>query len=227
MPGFGGVRLGHIEKRRLEERLGTETVLTADFRGRHRLGLRIVLVPIALAVGWSCAWAQQGPVMPPGATSPAAMTPPPALLPPPADAADPKPEHIAKARRLILATGISRSFQIIIPEFMEQIGNSLTQSRPELVPDMNIVLDQLRPEFDKQSDEMVEQSARIYASLLSEKDIDAILTFFDSEAGKKYVGAQPLFLNQLVSGMQAWQQKISITMMSRVREEMKKKGHDL
>ena len=139
----------------------------------------------------------------------------------------PTAEHIAKARELILATGISRSFQIIIPEFMDQIGNTLTQARPDLVHDMIAVLDQLRPEFDKQSDEMIDQSARIYASLLSEKDIDAILTFFNSDAGRRYVAAQPLFLNQLVSGMQAWQQKISINMMNRVREEMKKKGHDL
>ena len=146
---------------------------------------------------------------------------------PPPDAANPTPDHIAKARRLILATGISRSFQIIIPEFMDQIGNTLTQSRPELVQDTNLVLEKLRPEFERQSDEMIDQSARIYATLLSEKDIDAILAFFDSDAGKRYVGAQPLFLNQLVSGMQAWQQKISINMMSRVREEMKKKGHDL
>ena len=139
----------------------------------------------------------------------------------------PTAAHVAKARQLILSTGISRSFQIIVPEFMDQIGNTLTQSRPELVPDMILVLNQLRSEFDQQSDEMIDQSARIYASLLSEKDIDTILAFFDSEAGKRYVGAQPLFLNQLVSGMQAWQQKISINMMERVRQEMKKKGHDL
>lgn len=137
------------------------------------------------------------------------------------------PEHIAKARQLILATGISRSFEIIIPEFMDQIGITLTQARPDVVHDMNVVLTDLKPEFDKQSEEMIDQSARIYATLLSEKEIDAVLGFFNSEAGRKYVGAQPLFLNQLVSGMQAWQQKISINMMARVRQEMKKKGHDL
>ena len=136
-------------------------------------------------------------------------------------------EHLAKARQLILATGISRSFEIIIPEFMDQIGNTLTQARPDLVQDMNVVLANLKPEFDRQSDEMIDQSARIYASLLTENEIDAVLAFFNSEAGRKYVGAQPLFLNQLVSGMQAWQQKIAINMMSRVKQEMKKKGHDL
>ena len=145
----------------------------------------------------------------------------------PGDATPPAAAHIEKARQLILATGISRSFEIIIPEFMDQIGNTLTQARPDLVPDMNVVLTNLKPEFDRQSSEMIDQSARIYASLLSEKEIDAIIAFFNSEAGRKYVGAQPLFLNQLVSGMQAWQQKISVNMMARVRAEMKKKGHDL
>lgn len=167
------------------------------------------------------------PVPVPAVPTPAPTTT--AVKPPqsPADASNPSPEHVAKARQLILATGISRSFQIIIPEFMEQIGTALTQSRPELVPDMNATLLALRPEFDKQSDEMIDQSARIYASILSEKDIDAILAFFDSDAGKRYVGAQPIFLNQLVSGMQAWQQKISINMMLRVRQEMAKRGHPL
>lgn len=139
----------------------------------------------------------------------------------------PTPAHVAKARQLILSTGISRSFQVIVPEFMDQIGNTLTQSHPDLVPDMILVLNQLRGEFDRQSDEMIDQSARIYASILAERDIDGILAFFNSDAGRRYVGAQPLFLNQLVSGMQAWQQKISINMMDRVRQEMKKKGHDL
>ena len=152
------------------------------------------------------------------------VVPPPPKVP---ENETPAAEHIAKARQLILATGISRSFEIIIPQFMDQIGITLTQSRPDLVRDMNVVLADLKPEFDKQSEEMIDQSARIYATLLSEKEIDAVLAFFNSEAGRKYVGAQPLFLNQLVSGMQAWQQKISINMMARVRQEMKKKGHDL
>ena len=158
---------------------------------------------------------------------PAPVPPDGLSLPPPSDAANPTPEHVARARRLILATGISRSFDVMIAEFMDQIGNSVTQERPELIQDMHAVLGKLKPEFDKQSEEMIDQSARIYASLLSEKDIDTILAFYDSESGKRYVAMQPLFLNQLLSGTQAWQQKIAINMMARVRTEMKKKGHNL
>lgn len=220
--------------------MGTEVGLrNSPWRGPRRGGLRLlallICVPaLSLAGGPmrpAFAQAPNGPSPAPTETAPSETAPAsPAAMKPapnPADAKPPTPEHIAKARHLILATGISRSFQIIIPEFMDQIGNTLTQARPDLVHDMSLVLEQLRPEFDRQSEEMIDQSARIYATLLSEKDIDAINAFFDSPAGKKYVGAQPLFLNQLVSGMQAWQQKISIIMMSRVREEMKKRGHEL
>lgn len=202
---------------------------------RRSLGLGSVL-----AIALACAVpASVRPVL---AQAPAASPAPPAeppqqatvptgtngvALPPPPDAANPTPDHVAQARKLILATGISRSFDVMIAEFMDQIGNSVTQERPELVQDMHSVLDRLRPEFDRQSEEMVDQSARIYASLLSEKDIDTILTFYNTEAGKRYVAMQPLFLNQLLSGTQAWQQKIAINMMARVRTEMKKKGHNL
>ena len=140
---------------------------------------------------------------------------------------EPSAAHVEAARQLIIATGISRSFQIIIPELMDQIGGTVTQTRPELTNDLVTTLGALRPEFDKQADEMVNLSARIYAHLLSEQEVRTILTFFKSEAGNKYVNAQPLFLNELVTGIQAWQQKISVNMMTRVRQEMKKKGHDL
>ena len=43
----------------------------------------------------------------------------------------------------------------------------------------------------------------------------------------KYVEQQPLVLNALYVSMQGWQQQISQDMMTRVREEMKKKGHEM
>ena len=182
--------------------------------------------PWAVAALSACLIVPARAQQPPPA-SPAAVSSPGITLPPPPDAANPTPEHIAKARRLILATGISRSFVVMIAEFMDQIGNTVTQERPDLVTDMHTVLDNLKPEFDHQAEEMIDQSARIYATLLSEKDIDTILAFYDSDAGKRYVAMQPLFLNQLLPGTQAWQQKIATNMMARVRAEMKKKGHDL
>jgi hypothetical protein len=137
------------------------------------------------------------------------------------------PSHLAAARALVIGCGMSRSFSIIIPQFLDQIGSSLTQTRPELRGDLSAVLTQLKPEFDKQVDEMIDIAAQIYVKQMSEQDLKAAVAFFESPAGKKYVETQPAFLTEVVTAMQGWQGKISTDMMSRVREEMKKKGHEV
>jgi uncharacterized protein len=141
--------------------------------------------------------------------------------------AAPSPSHLAAARALVVACGISRSFTNIIPQFMDQIASSLTQTRPEIAQDLTAVLTGLKPEFDRQADEMVDIAAQIYAKQMSEQDLKAAVTFFESPAGKKYVETQPAILAEVVTAMQGWQGKISTDMMTRVRAEMKKKGHEL
>ena len=65
--------------------------------------------------------------------------------------------------RPVPASGLSRSFTIVVPQFMDQIAQSLTQTRPEIAKDLNAVLTQLKPEFDRQGDEMINIAAQIYA----------------------------------------------------------------
>ncbi len=173
--------------------------------------LAFLLAPLVAASGSRAQ--QAAPNTPPSQTGPAP--------------AAPSPSHLAAARALVVACGISRSFSNIIPQFMDQIGSSLTQTRPELIHDLNAVLTGLKPEFDKQADEMVDIAAQIYVKQMSEQDLKAAVAFFESPAGKKYVETQPAFVTEVVTAMQGWRGKISTDMMTRVRAEMKKKGHEL
>jgi hypothetical protein len=158
------------------------------------------------------------------ATSPAEVKAQQAAAP---AAAEPSPSQLAVARQLVIASGMSRSFVVVIPQFMDQIGTALTQTRPELIRDLNTVMVQLKPEFDKQADEMVDIAARIYLKEMSEQELKTAVAFFESPTGRKYVETQPAFLTELVTAMQAWQAKISTDMMTRVRVEMKKLGHEI
>jgi len=144
-----------------------------------------------------------------------------------APARAPSASQLATARALVVACGMSRSFAIIVPQFIDQIRSSLTQTRPELSADLDAVLAEIKPEFDKQVDEMIGIAAQIYAKQMSEEDLRAAVNFFESPAGKHYVEMQPAFLTEAVTAMQGWQGKLSTDMMARVREEMKKKGHEI
>jgi hypothetical protein len=153
----------------------------------------------------------------------AQQAPPPAVVTPPA----PSPSHVALARALVVATGISRSFAILIPQYMDQISKHVIQTRPELNKDLELVMTELKPEFDRQADEMVDIAAQVYAKHIPETDLQAAVAFFTSSSGRKYVAVQPAILTEVVTAMQGWQGKISTDMMTRVRAEMKKKGHEL
>jgi hypothetical protein len=171
-------------------------------------------LPLAAWLAPGGSFAQQAvPTTPPAQTGPGSTAP--------------SASHLAAARALVVACGMSRSFSVIIPQFMDQIAQSLTQTRPEIAKDLNEVLIQLKPEFDHQADEMIDIAAQIYVKQMSEQDLKAAAAFFGSPAGKKYVETQPAFLTEVVTAMQGWQGKISTDMMTRVRTEMKKKGHEI
>jgi hypothetical protein len=157
------------------------------------------------------------------AATPAAVAPPVSSAVSPATT----PVHIALARSVVVDSGISSSFQLIIPQYLEQIALSVTRTRPELVADLNVVLANVKPDFDKKVDEMIDSAAQLYAQRLTLKELEDVSAFYKSASGRKYVGSQPFLMNDMFVAMQAWSQKISVDMMSRVREEMRKKGHEL
>ena len=175
---------------------------------------------LSLAMG---AAAQTTPAKP----APAAPAASPPSAPATPVAAPPTPGQVAAARELVVVSGISRSFDVLIPQFMDQLGTSLTQTRPDLIRDLNTVMTNLKPEFDKQTDEMVNLAGDVYVRLMSEQELKAAVAFFKSDAGRKYVDSQPAFMAGAVGVMQAWQTRIASHMVERVREEMRKKGHEI
>ena len=151
----------------------------------------------------------------------------PSLAQQPAGRADPSATQLALARDVVINSGIASSFQVVIPQYLDQIGVTLSRTRPEVVADLNLVLANIKPDFDKKADEMIDTAARLYAERLSQKELEDTANFFKSASGRKYVGSQPILMNDMFVALQAWSQKISVDMMSRVREEMRKKGHEL
>ncbi|KQO65672.1 MULTISPECIES: DUF2059 domain-containing protein [unclassified Methylobacterium] len=176
----------------------------------------------ALAPVHAQAPAQKPPAAKPGAKPPAAPAPSTPAAQTPAYSAN----HLALAREVMLNSGIARSFDSIIPAFSDRIRQGAV-TRPEITKDLDTVLASLEPEMELQKQAMIETAARIYASRLSEAELNEIATFFRSPAGKRYVETQPQVLDEMVQAMQTWTQDVSEYIMVRVRAEMAKKGHQL
>jgi hypothetical protein len=136
------------------------------------------------------------------------------------------PSQMEAGRVVVVSSGMVRSFDAILPQYAEQIRQTLV-TRPDLTKDLGEVLEKLKPEMEQQKAEMIDAAARIYATRLAEPELKEIAAFFTSPAGKRYVETQPVILDDMFAEMQNWTQRVSAFVIERVRAEMRKRGHEL
>ncbi len=135
--------------------------------------------------------------------------------------------HLDAAREVVQLSGIGRTFNVVVPQLAEQTLVTITRTRPELRNDLIETLNAIRPEFEKRSSVMVDSTARAFAGVMSEQELKDTAAFFKSAAGQAYVRMQPMVIDQMVVSLDAWNRQTSIDLMTRVREELRKKGHTI
>jgi uncharacterized protein len=140
--------------------------------------------------------------------------------------AQPSASHMALAREVTLTSGMARSFDAMVEPFLDQL-QQMNVTRPEIKQDLDQVVAQLRPELDKEKQKMVDNAARAFASRMTEAELKTISDFYKSPAGRKYVETQPGILDDVVRDLATWTQQTAQFVMSRAREEMGKRGHQL
>ena len=140
--------------------------------------------------------------------------------------AQPSASHLALAREVAITSGMTRSFDAMVEPFLEQL-QQMNVTRPEIKQDLDQVVAQIRPELDKEKLKMVDNAARAFASRMTEAELKTIADFYKSPAGKKYVETQPGILDDVVRDLATWTQQTAQFVMTRAREEMGKRGHQL
>jgi len=140
--------------------------------------------------------------------------------------AQPSPSHLALAREVAISSGMTRSFDAMVEPFLEQL-QQMNVTRPEIREDLTKVVAQIRPELEQQKLKMIDNAAKAFASRLSEAELKEISAFYKSAAGAKYVQVQPGILDDVVRDLATWTQQTAQFVMSRAREEMGKRGHQL
>jgi hypothetical protein len=86
------------------------------------------------------------------------------------------------------------------------------------------VLLALVPKLVKTEQEVIDRAALSLATRLSEPEIKDAAAFFASPSGRRYVEVQPLASNDTAAIVDIWRQKLSVDLLKRAREEMKKEG---
>ena len=138
----------------------------------------------------------------------------------------PTASHLAAARDVAAASGMTRSFDAMTEPFLDQL-QQMNVTRPEIKKDLDEVTAMLRPEIEMQKEKMLDNVARVFALQLTEPELKEIAAFYKTPTGVKYVNVQPGLLDDIVKDLATWTQNVSEYVIIRARAEMNKRGHQL
>jgi hypothetical protein len=118
-------------------------------------------------------------------------------------------------------------FTPIVSGVVETVKNVFVPTNPNLGNELNEVATKLRKDYESKRVELLNEVARVYAERFSEQELKALVAFYKSPLGRKMAMEEPAIIDESMRRAQTWGDALSGEVMSRFREEMKKKGHDL
>jgi hypothetical protein len=93
--------------------------------------------------------------------------------------------------------------------------------------DLNEVADNLIKQYSLRAGELLNDAARIYASHFTEAELKQLLAFYQSPLGQKVITEEPKTADESMAMAGSWADKLSEEVISKMRAEMKKRGHDM
>jgi uncharacterized protein len=145
----------------------------------------------------------------------------------PARSQQPSANAVLLAKQIVQAKGVKQMMDPIAIGVVEKVKGIVMQQNFMWQKDINEVTTQLHNEFDGRSSEMIDATARAYASHFTEPELKQILAFYQSPVGQKMVTEEPKAIDESMRGAAAWADNLSTDVMNRMRAEMKKRGHEI
>lgn len=150
-----------------------------------------------------------------------------ALASPAAQAQQPSPAALLTAKEIVNVTGATALFNPLIAGVVEQAKNLFLQQNPSLGKDLNEVAAKLRADLAPRFDELTNEVAKLYATHFTEAELKDLLAFYKTPVGKKLITEQGKVAEGSLKFAQTWANNLSDQVLAKMRDEMKKRGHNL
>jgi hypothetical protein len=141
-----------------------------------------------------------------------------------AAAADPTPAAIGYALTILTDIGMKPSLDHIVPAMFAELQRETLATHPELKDQLQAAVTAVTPEFLASEQNVLNESAKFLAGQMTEDELKQTAAFYESPVGKKFILAQGATAAQVATLAGAWRQTLSSDMVTRVRDELKKRG---
>jgi uncharacterized protein len=140
----------------------------------------------------------------------------------------PSPASILIAKQIIEIKGSRATiFEPLVRGVIEKAKNEFMQTNFMWAKDLNEVAANMEKQYAPRADELVDAAARIYASHFTEAELKQILAWDQTPLGRKMLVEEPRAFDEAMAHAGEWGENFSDEVIAKMRDEMKKRGHDL
>jgi uncharacterized protein len=141
---------------------------------------------------------------------------------------NPSPAAILIAKQILdIRHTKSNVYEPLVRGVIEKAKNEFMQTNFMWAKDLNAVAADLEKQYAPRSEELLDAAARIYASHFTEDELKQILAFDSSPVGRKMLLEEPKAFDEALAHAGEWGENFSEEVIAKMREEMKKRGHDI
>ena len=144
-----------------------------------------------------------------------------------ASAQTPSPEAIMAARSLVATLNLGEQYKMLLPGILLRIKPVVTQERPELENDYDLIATKAGDLYTPYYNEMLEQAATVYAANFTVDEMRQIEGFFRQPAGQTLIEKWPAITQQTAQIGQDVSRKAAAELRLRLTDALRQKGHEL
>jgi hypothetical protein len=147
--------------------------------------------------------------------------------PPSLRAQAPEAARLAAAKDLMQVAGVARQFDEVMPVLAQRLSEAFVAVAPDKADEIRGVFSQIAVKFVDRKGELIDQIAGLYAEKLTVEEISAVVAFYKSPIGIKFVALQPEMTRGAMALGQRWGAQIGREIEAEARRELKRRGIDL
>jgi uncharacterized protein len=144
-----------------------------------------------------------------------------------ASAQTPSPEAMKVARSLVATMRLPDQYKALLPAVLFRIKPVVTQGRPEMERDFDVIATTVGDAYEPFYNEMLEQAATVYAGQFTVDEMRQLQTFFNQPAGKKLLEKWPAIAQQTAQIGQDVSRRAAEELRLRFTDALRQKGHKL
>ena len=131
------------------------------------------------------------------------------------------PETMSIALELVRVSGISRTFDELLPNIADQAKNAFIRANPQMQLGIIELVDRTALTLVGRRKELDENLAKVWASGFTPDELQELVDFYTSDTGKKYATSYAQLLGVQMAAAQSWARSVSDELTEKVSNELR------